>query len=339
MNRYIARAILSIIYLTILVISIGCININMPGTPAENKTPQGDQAAPPVAVELPTIESFSAAPASVLAGKSSTLSWSVKNANAIAITPGIGTVSATGSQTVTPSTGTTYTLVASNAAGMQSKVVVVNILMVRKQSDLVPVAELPTIDSFSAAPASVLAGKSSTLSWSVKNANAVTITPGIGTVSATGSQTVTPSAATTYTLVASSAAGMQSKAVVVNILTVRKQVDIVVIETKKPDLTISESPIIYAEGSPYPYLGYKVRNIGAVDSNGCRMQLRIDGITKEAVLVEPKPPDGKQYEIYVPYKLTPTQEPHTFEAIIDADNWVDESDETNNSKIVQLNYQ
>ncbi len=140
MYKYITRTILSIICLSVLVIStMSCINISTPQAPAENKTPQGDPAVPPATVELPTIDSFSASPASVLEGKSSTLSWSVKNANAIVITPGIGNVSATGNQSVKPATATTYNLVASNAAGMQSKAVVINILTFRRQigSDIV----------------------------------------------------------------------------------------------------------------------------------------------------------------------------------------------------------
>jgi len=225
MYKYIARTILSVLCLAALFISsMSCININMPKAPAGSENTQGDPAVPPAIVELPTIESFVASPASLTVGFSSTLSWSVKNATAITITPGIGDVSAAGNKTVTPSAATTYTLVASNAAGMQSRAVVINILMFEKQTDPVPIAELPTIDSFSASPASVLEGKSSTLSWSVKNANAITITPGIGDVSANGSKTVTPSTAITYTLVASNAAGMQSKAVVINILTFRRQI-------------------------------------------------------------------------------------------------------------------
>ena len=335
MYKYILRTILSVLCLTALFIStMSCINVNMPKAPADSENTPGDQAAPPVAVDLPTIDSFSASPASVLEGKSSTLSWSVKNANAITITPGIGTVSATGSKTVTPSAATTYTLVASNAAGMQSRAVVINILMVRKQTDLVPVAELPTIDSFSASPASVLEGKSSTLSWSIKNANAITITPGIGTVSATGSKTVTPSAATTYTLVASNAAGMQSKAVVINILMVRKlQPNLV--ETKKPDLIISEIKIGSVVGQTHAWS--TIRNLGTDDSTPCSVILIIDGQIVNTESVKKIEPGGFIDHAFA-YLLNGTQEPHTFEVKIDSDNTVVESYETNNSKIVQLNY-
>lgn len=134
MHRSIYRnSLATICFAGVLLFTVSCININMPQAPAENKTSKGDVAVPPAAtVELPAIESFSASPASVLEGKSSTLSWSVNNANAVTITPNIGNVSATGSKTVTPSAATTYTLVASNAAGMQSKTVVINILTVRR---------------------------------------------------------------------------------------------------------------------------------------------------------------------------------------------------------------
>jgi hypothetical protein len=133
MYKYIPRAMLSILCLAVLAIaSMSCININMPQSPAENKTSQGDQAVPPASTALPAIVSFGASPETVLEGKSSTLSWSVQNATAITIIPDIGPVAATGSKTVKPPAATTYTLIASNAAGMNSKAVVVNILTVRR---------------------------------------------------------------------------------------------------------------------------------------------------------------------------------------------------------------
>ena len=62
----------------------------------------------------------------------------------------------------------------------------------------------PTIASFSASPASITAGASSTLSWSVSGATSLTINQGVGPQSSltTGSVSVTPSATTTYTLTA-----------------------------------------------------------------------------------------------------------------------------------------
>jgi hypothetical protein len=63
----------------------------------------------------PTINSFTAAPSTILAGASSTLSWTVSGASSLSIS-GIGTVSGS-SVNVTPAVTTTYTLTASNSAG------------------------------------------------------------------------------------------------------------------------------------------------------------------------------------------------------------------------------
>jgi len=65
--------------------------------------------------QTPTINSFTASPASITQGQSSALSWSTTGATSMSIS-GIGTVTGT-SVTVTPSQTTTYTLTATNSAG------------------------------------------------------------------------------------------------------------------------------------------------------------------------------------------------------------------------------
>jgi len=70
-----------------------------------------------------------------------------------------------------------------------------------------PPPPAPTVTSFSASPASMTSGQSSTLSWAVSNATSVTIDQGIGSVAASGTRAVSPAATTTYTLTASNAAG------------------------------------------------------------------------------------------------------------------------------------
>ncbi len=73
----------------------------------------GTSTSDPVA---PVIASFTASPASVAPGGSSTLSWSVSGATSLSIDGGVGTVTGT-SVPVTPGATTTYTLTAVNAAG------------------------------------------------------------------------------------------------------------------------------------------------------------------------------------------------------------------------------
>lgn len=66
---------------------------------------------------------------------------------------------------------------------------------------------LPAINSFNAIPDLVNKGEGSSLTWSVSSATQVSIEPGIGTVSLTGSQKVFPEETTTYTLTATNEAG------------------------------------------------------------------------------------------------------------------------------------
>lgn len=65
---------------------------------------------------VPVIESFGAAPASIAAGGSSQLTWSVSGATSLAIDHGVGAVAGTGTS-VSPAVTTTYALTATNAAG------------------------------------------------------------------------------------------------------------------------------------------------------------------------------------------------------------------------------
>lgn len=67
--------------------------------------------------KLPTIGSFNANPDTIEKGKSSSLTWSVSGASKVSISPGIGTVGLTGSQSISPSKTTTYTLTATNELG------------------------------------------------------------------------------------------------------------------------------------------------------------------------------------------------------------------------------
>ena len=71
--------------------------------------------------------------------------------------------------------------------------------------------------TFSADSSSIVSGDSVTLQWSAVNATSVQIN-GVGAVSAQGSMTVSPSATTTYTAVASNASGSTSKAVTITVL-------------------------------------------------------------------------------------------------------------------------
>lgn len=174
-------------WLMILVVALGLI-----GSFACKDSP----TTPPVS-NPPTINSFTANPATILAGESSTLTWNVSNATTVTIDQGIGSVSkTTGTKSVTPADTTTYTLTATNTAGSRTATCVVTVG-----------ENPPTIDSFTATPATVKKGEASTLAWSVQNATTITIDQGVGAVAATGSIQVSPDDTTTYTLTATNAGG------------------------------------------------------------------------------------------------------------------------------------
>lgn len=157
----------------------------------------------------PSISSFTATPSAILAGQSSTLSWTVSNATALSIDGGIGTVTGS-SLSVTPASTTTYILTASNGAGSVTASVTVTVSVS---------APPPTINSFIAAPSTITAGQSATLSWIVSNATSISIDNGIGAVTSPGFVTVNPSASTTYTLTAFGPGGSATASATVAVVT------------------------------------------------------------------------------------------------------------------------
>lgn len=71
--------------------------------------------------------------------------------------------------------------------------------------------------TLSVSPTSISPGQSSTLSWQTTDATTVTIDNGIGTVAASGSQSVTPTASTTYNLSATGPDGTVSASATVTV--------------------------------------------------------------------------------------------------------------------------
>jgi len=122
----------------------------------------------------PVIDSFAADPNNIIPGTSSMLSWSVSNATRVSMDQDIGTVSLTGSTSVSPSTTTTYILTAANASG--SVTAEAQVLVSGTTSPSTP-AGLPIVDSFTAIPPVIPAGSSTSLSWDVSNATSVHTPP------------------------------------------------------------------------------------------------------------------------------------------------------------------
>jgi|GEM_PF-3472130 len=78
---------------------------------------------------MPQIMSFTVSPITISSGQSATLSWSTTNASSVSIDNGIGGVATSGSQMVSPTANTTYTLTATNSNGsvtMQASLTLTN---------------------------------------------------------------------------------------------------------------------------------------------------------------------------------------------------------------------
>jgi peptidoglycan-associated lipoprotein len=100
------------------IFTVGCKKKPVPATP----TPAPVAPAP----AQPTV-TLSADPASINRGDSSTLSWTSTNATQLTIAPGVGTVNAEGTTSVTPSDSTTYTVTASGPGGSANATARVNV--------------------------------------------------------------------------------------------------------------------------------------------------------------------------------------------------------------------
>ena len=147
----------------------------------------------PPLLSPPELTLFTAAPSTINPGEGTALNWEATGASGLIIEPGVGTVTGT-SVTVSPAATTTYTLTATNEAGSVTATATVT------------VNQPPAISSFTATPATINAGQSTTLSWAATGATTLSIAPGVGTVTGT-SVAVSPTATTTYTLTATNAAG------------------------------------------------------------------------------------------------------------------------------------
>jgi hypothetical protein len=157
---------------------------------------------------IPQVVVFSASPTTINAGQTSTLCWQVLGTTSVNISNGVGTgLPATGCQTVSPQTSTTYTLTASNASGQIQASVTVNVGSTQ-------------ILQFSANPEfSPVQGGPVVLTWQTTNATSVALVGGDmqsspANLPVNGSFTVNPNDNATYTLIAYGPGGTSVSAVI-----------------------------------------------------------------------------------------------------------------------------
>jgi hypothetical protein len=178
------------------------------------------------------IVQFTAIPASIQPGQSSTLTWVIDNATSASISGGVGTVDPkTGSVSVSPTTTTTYTLTATGATGTTTSNVTVTVSAVTGN---------PQILRYEANPVTITPGQSSTLSWATAGATSASIS-GVGTVPVNGSTTVTPTQTTTYTLTATSSDNKSVTAPVTVIVAAASVPQIVTFVANPPTIDAGQS--------------------------------------------------------------------------------------------------
>jgi hypothetical protein len=147
-------------------------------------------------VLVPSISSFTANPASIVAGSSSALTADFVNGSAT-ITPGNLAVTSGVPVNVSPTATTTYTVTVTPASGSAvTQTVTVTVTA--------PVG--PSITSFGATPATIAAGTSSSLTGVFAGGTGV-ITPGNLAATSGTAVSVSPAVTTTYTLTVTPASG------------------------------------------------------------------------------------------------------------------------------------
>ena len=119
----------------------------------------------------PVLNDFSVSPLVIFLGESATLSWDVEDATGVSIDQGAGAVTpTTGTQVVTPTETTTYTLTATNGTGQTLGEATVTVI------------PEPVINSFTATPATIFEGEEVTLNWDVDNFTSLEIDQTVGVV-------------------------------------------------------------------------------------------------------------------------------------------------------------
>ena len=107
---------LAVLALAIVAIVIGGVGCHKKVTPPPAAAKAEPPPPPPPPAPAPTV-TLSASPSTIDRGQSSTLTWDSRNANSVVINGGVGTVEASGSRRVSPTSSTTYQAKAAGPGG------------------------------------------------------------------------------------------------------------------------------------------------------------------------------------------------------------------------------
>ncbi len=150
-------------------------------------------------------------PGSIDEGEHATLAWTTSNATSISINNEIGSVSESGTKSVSPATSKTYTLVATGKGG---SVTCSDTIIVKEDTNN---NEDVSCDAFTVNDSNVEEGDEVTLTWRTTGADDVDINNGVGDVADDGSEKVTVDRDTTFTLTARNGSDTDTCKITVNV--------------------------------------------------------------------------------------------------------------------------
>ncbi len=177
-------------------------------------TPSPQPPPPPAA---PVINSFTTSSANLISGDSTTLNWSTSNTSSLSLSPNIGDVSGLTSFTLSPTSTTDYVLTVNGPGGYTSSTLRINVTTPPPPPP--PPTAAPAINSFNASSANLMAGNSTTLTWSTSHATSLSLSPNVGDVSGLSSVSFSPTTTTDYVLTATGPGGYTSSTLRINVST------------------------------------------------------------------------------------------------------------------------
>lgn len=114
---------IALLAVSLSLFSVGC---KKPTPVASTPPPPTPAPAAPAPKPAASVRSFTVEPSSITAGQSATLRWAVENADSVSISS-LGTVQASGSRSVSPTSTTTYELTATGPGGGASRSVTLTV--------------------------------------------------------------------------------------------------------------------------------------------------------------------------------------------------------------------
>jgi len=142
---------------------------------------------------------------------------------------------------------------------------------------------VPIVSSFTADNTTIDEGDSVTLSWSVTDANTVTINPGGLLVALSGSTSVSPTETTTYILTATNSAGSSSASVTIKMM--QNKILIPNESQSKDTFVTNADPLTNFDGAPYLAAG-TLWESGTVER--IYLQFDVSAIPNNAIITEAK---------------------------------------------------